>query len=176
MKGKATMKVILATGIYPPAIGGPATYVAALARELDSKDIDVQGVSYGKASADPKVTMVSLTGGSLLRWFRYAGALKKAAQGADAVIAFSSVSVGVPLILAQLKHPKKILRLGGDFFWERYTDRGGSFSLREWYASGGFVTRYSLLVTRFILRSFDHIVFSTEYQKKIYEEFYPVLP
>ena len=170
------MKILLATGIYPPAIGGPATYVAALARELSSKDVDVQVVSYGKASADPNVTMVSLTGGSLVRWFRYAGALKQAAQGADAVIAFSSVSVGAPLILARLKHPKTILRLGGDFFWERYTDRGGMLSLREWYASGGFVARCSLFVVRFILRRFDHIIFSTEYQKKIYEEFYPVLP
>src|SRR3989344_1363405 len=176
MKGKATMKVILATGIYPPAIGGPATYVAALARELGSKDIDVQVVSYGKASADPKVTMVSLTVGSLIRWFRYAGALNKAAQDADAVIAFSSVSVGVPLILARLKHPKKILRLGGDFFWERYTDRGGSLSLREWYQQRSFVTSCSLLVARFILKKFDHVVFSTEYQKNIYEEFYKDLP
>ena len=170
------MKLVLATGIYPPAIGGPATYVAALARELGSKDIDVQVVSYGNATADPKVTMVPLTGGSLVRWFRYARALKKAAQSADAVIAFSSVSVGVPLILARLKHPKKILRLGGDFFWERYTDRGGMLSLREWYASGGLVTRCSLLVAHFILQRFDHIVFSTEYQKKIYEEFYVGLP
>src|SRR3989344_9667164 len=164
------MKILLATGIYPPAIGGPATYVSALARELGSKDIDVQVVSYGKSSANSKVTMVSLAGGSLVRWFRYAGALKKAAQGADAVIAFSSVSVGVPLILARLKQPKKILRLGGDFFWERYTDRGGSLSLREWYASGGLVTRYSLLVAHFILQRFDQIVFSTENPKKIYEE------
>lgn len=185
------MRLVLATGIYPPDIGGPATYVRALAKELVAKGNDVSVITYGKkvVSGEP---FDKLRGGwlvvsvskalPLIRWFLYARALKKHACDADMVVAFSSVSAGVPLWISHLQKPKKILRLGGDFFWERYTsraasrqaDRGGMKSLREWY-----VTRHSSLVTRlmgWILNTFDHIVFSTRFQEEIYEQHYQNLP
>ena len=80
------------------------------------------------------------------------------------------------MILARLKRPRKILRLGGDFFWERYTDRGGTMGLKEWYASKGLVTRFAFCVTRFILNHFDHVVFSTNYQAELYKKHYLHLP
>ena len=166
------MKIILATGIYPPDIGGPATYVRALAEELVNKNAEVIVVTYEQNSefriqnSEFSVIRVAKSGGPLLRWWRYAAALKKYASDADIVYAFSSVSCGVPLILARLKKPKKMLRLGGDFFWERYTDRGGKKSLRHWHASHPF----SNLFTKKILNSFHHIVFSSLFQQSLYEE------
>lgn len=172
------MKIILATGVYPPSLGGPATYAKALAKELQSKGISVSVVTYGAGeSTDPwSVRRVSLRGGPLLRWWRYARVLRKEAADADIVLAFSSISIGLPVILARLKRPKKILRLGGDFFWERYTDRGGMLGMKEWYALGGFVTGCWLLVARSILTHFDHLVFSTKYQAGLYEKNYSHLP
>lgn len=185
------MKIVLATGIYPPDIGGPATYTHALAVELKKRDIDVIVVTYARkleirnskfetnskseirnAKQDWEVVRVSKSGGSFVRWWRYARALRKHADDADAVIAFSSVSVGVPLRLARLKGPKTILRLGGDFFWERYTDRGGMKTLREWYASKPLSKPFM----ERLLRTFDVVVFSTEFQQRIYEEHYKCLP
>ncbi len=167
------MKVILATGIYPPEIGGPATYVRALAGELSKKGVDVTVITYGEphTAEDWKVIKVSKSI-PILRWISYALALRAHGKDADAVIAFSSISAGVPLWLSHLTKPKKILRLGGDFFWERYTDQGGMKSLREWYASkpqfqGAMQT---------ILSTFDHIIFSTRFQEEIYEKFYSSLP
>jgi glycosyltransferase involved in cell wall biosynthesis len=82
----------------------------------------------------------------------------------------------VPLVMARLKGPKKILRLGGDFFWERYTDQGGMKSLRDWYSS----THYSLLTTHWLmqrlLRAFDHVAFSTRFQEGICEKHCRALP
>ncbi|MDA1209175.1 MAG: glycosyltransferase family 4 protein [bacterium] len=166
------MKIVLATGIYPPDIGGPATYCAELAKELRNAGNDVCIITYGKNQNDSIVRVPY--GLPIFRWFSYAKELKKHGQDADIVYAFSSVSCGVPLILARLKGPKKVLRLGGDFFWERYTDRGGRLGLREWYSRR--VTRYLLLVMRFILRHFDHIIFSTQFQQKIYHKHYKKLP
>ncbi|MDD4287138.1 MAG: glycosyltransferase family 4 protein [Candidatus Peribacteraceae bacterium] len=174
------MKIILATGIYPPEIGGPATYVKALASTLSAVGHHVAVVTYeavrstqyaAHEDADQqswKVITVSRRGGPLLRWWRYAKVLRQIAADADVVEAFSSVSAGVPLMLARLKKPKKVLRLGGDFFWERYTDRGGTKGLKEWYAS---VPRSKYIMQK-ILASFDHIVFSTEYQKALYRAQY----
>jgi glycosyltransferase involved in cell wall biosynthesis len=169
------MKIILATGIYPPDIGGPATYVHALARELSKAGNDVTVVTYGSgfgirdSDLGPwKVVYASRSGGPLLRWWRYARTLKRVASDVDVVEAFSSVSVGVPLMLARLEKPKKVLRLGGDFFWERYTDRGGALGLREWYAA----RPWSRWLMQKILRSFDHIIFSTRFEEELYERMY----
>lgn len=176
------MKIILATGIYPPDLGGPATYVRALAEELSGMGNEVTVVTYGdqwvvnSGQMDKwSVVRVGKHGGPLLRWMRYARALREHGRDADLVYAFSSVSCGVPLILSCLLHPKRVLRLGGDFFWERYTDRGGKRGLREWYES-----RFAGLLVRsfagWILSSFDHIVFSSRFQEELYEKHYPQLP
>ncbi len=180
------MRIVLATGIYPPAIGGPATYVVNLARELAARGDHVTVVTYARQGGDPgskaegneamadawPVVRVPLSGGPLARWRRYAKALKEAAGGADIIYAFSSVSCGVPLKMARITGPKKILRLGGDFAWERYTDKGGRKSLREFYESFPVVRH---LMQR-VLGTFDHIVFSTEFQRDLYRRVYPKLP
>lgn len=170
------MNVVLATGIYPPEIGGPATYVLHLARALCERRVRVVVIAYGE-QADAHddefpVIRVSRRGGPFVRWWRYARALKTHGAGADIVYAFSSVSCGVPLWLSGLKSPRTILRLGGDFLWERYTDRGGDLSLPDWYASDPMFKS----MMNGLLRRFDHIVFSTQFQEELYGKFYRRLP
>ncbi len=169
------MKIILATGVYPPTIGGPATYVRNLAERLTAMGEQVTVVTYQPkapvAEAAWKVVTVP-HGAPIIRWFRFASALKREAKDADVVEAFSAVSVGVPLMLARLKKPKTLLRLGGDFLWERYTDLRGKKTLRQWYAA-----RPSLMFfLGRILRRFDHIIFSTWFQERLYRQVYKELP
>ncbi len=172
------MRIVLATGIFPPDIGGPATYVSNLARELSKKGLHVTIVTYGQEAGtetlmgETKLIRVGKQGGPLLRWNRYAQVLREVGSEADIIYAFSSVSCGVPLVLARLKQPRKVLRLGGDFLWERYTDGGGELGLRKWY-EGGAKLRNSM---NGLLRTFDHIIFSTEFQERLYEQFYVRLP
>lgn len=168
------MKVVLATGIYPPEIGGPATYVQSIADCLTSMGHSVVVVTYGAADTTDAWPVIRILrwGGPVLRWRRYARALRVHAKDADFVYAFSSVSCGVPLLWSRVKKPKRILRLGGDFFWERATDSGYTGGLQEWYRSH----TWSLAIMQRILKQFHHIVFSTRFQQKIYEEFYRQLP
>lgn len=168
------MKVVLATGIYPPDIGGPATYVQSLAACLRDGGHEVVVVTYGSGETmnSWQVVGVPRWGGPILRWLRYARALRRYGADADVVYAFSSVSCGVPLLLSRLQKPKRILRLGGDFFWERATDRGYTGGMHEWYRSHSWV----LPIMQRVLKQFDHIIFSTRYQQKIYEDFYKLLP
>ncbi len=169
------MRIVLATGIYPPEIGGPATYVAAVAREMRDMGHEVTVVTYGEGASDG-VIFVSKSGGVLSRWKRYAKALKDVAANADRIYVFTSVSAGVPLMMARLKGPKKILRLGGDFFWERYTDAGGMKSLVAWYGfSLSFWRLMNTLFMKTILSSFDHVVYSTEFQHDVHRRVYGLL-
>ncbi len=169
------MRVVLATGIYPPEIGGPATYVRELAGVLRAKGITVKIVAYGESAPDDQkdhVMRVSRKGNTLSRYIRYARALREVCDGCDIVEAFSSVSVGVPLWMAHLRGPKKVLRLGGDFLWERATDKGDPRGLREWY--DGKKGRVGFM--NGLLRTFDTIVFSTAFQEELYRRFYANLP
>ncbi len=180
------MQILLATGLYPPAIGGTATYAKHLAEELQKKGHEVRVVTYSRevtsqksqvTSITGKVENISSSGYFFQRWMRYAKAVRKYGADADVVIALSSVSVGIPLLIARLKKPKKILRLGGDFFWERYTDAGGMMGLREWYErSWGFWRIVNTLCMGFLLRSFDLLVYSTEFQRQIHERAFMRLP
>jgi glycosyltransferase involved in cell wall biosynthesis len=175
------MKVVLATGIYPPEIGGPATYVLNLGKALRERGVSVKVIAYGDESfelrassfeTDPDVIRISRKGGPMMRWRRYAKALKETASDADVVYCFSSVSCGVPLWMAKLKHPKTVLRLGGDFLWERYTDRGGTKTLTEWYASSPSFKG----MMNGLLKQFGYIIFSTKFQEELYEKQYAMLP
>ncbi len=174
------MKIVLATGIYPPDIGGPATYVRHLAEELSGRGHQVTVITY---ALNPHITpsgggeqwnvvRVSKKGGPLLRWIRYAKALKEYGSDADVVECFSSVSCGVPLRLARLKKPRKVLRLGGDFLWERYTDLGRRRTLREFLIRH---PRFRFPMAR-LLATFDHIIFSTRFQQLLYERAYRGMP
>ncbi len=171
------MKILLATGIYPPDIGGPATYVSQLAASFWGSGDDVTVLTYTKknvpAEKSPwKVVTVPKWGGPCLRWWRFARKLREEGANADIVYAFSPMSVGMPLFLARLKKPKKILRFGGDFLWERYTDWHGRKPLSQWYATR---PRLSILLS-FLFRRFDTIVFSTRFQEQLYGRFYKKLP
>lgn len=169
------MKIVFATGIYPPDIGGPALYCAALAEKLAFQGVQVRVCTYGAAdgsgSAVP-VSRISKTGGPIIRWTRYACELRRHARDADIIYALSSVSAGVPLWLAMLRHPRTVLRLGGDFLWERATDRGETVTLRDWYQR----THWGQSAMNGLLRTFDHLVFSSTFQHDLYHRTYARLP
>jgi glycosyltransferase involved in cell wall biosynthesis len=170
------MKIVLATGIYPPKIGGPATYCRSLADQLTKAGHQVIVITYGDKVDSGKWIVESVSLGlPIARWFAYAKKLKTVGKDADVVYAFSSISCGIPIILSGLR-AKKVLRLGGDFFWERYTDGSGYRGLRDWYASKCPLAFVGRRIMGWILRRFDHIVFSTDFQKDIYADVFKRLP
>lgn len=178
------MNITLATGIYPPDIGGPATYCRNLAEQLVKRGHEVTVITYGdgrmkneerKMKNEWEVEYVSKAL-PIARWFWYAQKLRECSADADVVYAFSSVSAGLPLAISGLKKPKKILRLGGDFAWERATDRGYQGSLREFCASKKLLHALGRRLMHGILRRFDSLVFSTDFQRDLYASTYADLP
>ena len=49
------MKILIATGIYPPDIGGPATYSKLLKEELSKRGLKVDILTYGPAGISRKI-------------------------------------------------------------------------------------------------------------------------
>ena len=108
------MRIIIATGIYPPEVGGPALYAKGVKESLEHAGNVAPAVLFGALRRYP----------SGVRHILYAMKLWWAARGADAIFAFDTYSVGVPAALVGLiRRVPVVIRIGGDFVWESYIER-----------------------------------------------------
>ncbi len=110
------MKITIATGLYPPEIGGPATYVKMLETKLPAAGVEITTVPFGWVRHYPKV----------MRHFIFAWKLWQNTKHADIIYALDPISVGVPsLFVSKLRRKPFIIRLGGDYAWEQGRIRFG---------------------------------------------------
>ena len=108
--------ILIATGIYPPDVGGPATYSKLLADEFPKRGIDVKVLTFGSVRHLPKV----------VRHFVYLFKILKLSERADIIYAQDPISVGLPALwAARLLRKRFFLRLGGDYAWEQGVARFG---------------------------------------------------
>ncbi len=109
-------RLLVATPLYPPDPGGPATYAALLARELPARGILVDVVSFGEVRHLPKV----------VRHIAYFFRILSAAKHVDAILALDPVSVGLPALLAsRLTKKDFFVKVVGDYAWEQGRQRFG---------------------------------------------------
>lgn len=156
------MRFLIATGLYPPEIGGPATHTITLERYLPKVGISV------------RVAPFSLVRGHMrgIRHFLYILACFRMAKGADLVYALDPFSVGLPaLIVARMRGIPFVLRVAGDYAWEqgvqRYsvTDQLDTFAKKK--AGYGFFVSILKRVQLYVASHADLVVVPSEYMKKI---------
>src|SRR3989338_47031 len=110
------MKLVIATPLYPPEIGGPATYVKLLESSLPKESIEVEVVKFSDVRRLPK----------LIRHYVYFKRVLRAARTADLVLALDPVSVGLPAMWAASKAGKPFaVKIVGDYAWEQGRQRFG---------------------------------------------------
>lgn len=110
------MKLVIATPLYPPEIGGPATYAKLLAEGLPGEGIEVELVKFSDVRHLPK----------LIRHYAYYRRVLCAARDADAVLALDPVSTGLPAMKAAKKAGKPfVVKIVGDYAWEQGRQRFG---------------------------------------------------
>jgi len=110
------MKIIIATPLYPPEPGGPATYSKLLEEHLPGRGIEVALVKFDDVRRLP-------TG---LRHLAYFLRVRRAARGADLIYALDPVSVGLPaLFAARMSRKPLIVKVVGDYAWEQGRQRFG---------------------------------------------------
>lgn len=155
------MRILIATPLYPPDIGGPATYAKILEEELPKRDVSATLVTFGSVRHLPK----------LFRHLVYFWKVFLHAKDTDVVLALDPFSVGAPaLAAAKLRGVPFIAKIVGDYAWEqgvqRYgvTDAPDIFSLRNDYPS--FV-RFLKWVERTVAFFADATIVPSAYLKKI---------
>jgi glycosyltransferase involved in cell wall biosynthesis len=108
------MKIVIATGIYPPEVGGPALYAKGVKESLERSGYVAPVVLFARFRSFP-------TG---VRHCLYAYVLWRSTCGATAIFAFDTLSVGIPSVLiGMLRGIPVVIRIGGDFVWETYLER-----------------------------------------------------
>ena len=163
-KKASVLRILVAAGIYPPAVGGPAKYAKQLADQWKKEGHEVVVAAYRIEHSLP-------TG--VRHLFYFLRILPKAAR-ADFIVAFDTLSVGWPAVLAAKLFRKRIvIRVGGDFLWELYVERTGDLVLlRDFYqnARGQWSRKERLIfsLTRYSLQNASAVAFNSEFQRKIF--------
>lgn len=156
------MKILIATGIYHPQIGGPATYSKLLYDELPRHGFEVEVQSFGDFIDKPKI----------IRHFLYFWRLLKTAHNADIVYAQDLVSVGLPaLLVSQVLNKKFILKIVGDYAWEQGTQR---FNVKDHldefskkHEGYSWQVKILKIIEKYVALRADAIITPSEYLKSI---------
>ncbi len=168
---KGGLRIAIATGIFPPQSGGPATYSKLLADRLPAFGHEIVIVNFGSVLHWPKG----------VRHVLYFAKLFTAALQADVIYAQDPVSVGLPAKwVARLLRKPFLLKIVGDYAWEqgcqRYgiTDTLDAFAFKNTnvstQASG---VAYPLAVRKLkqiqlgVALAADRIIVPSEYLKRI---------
>ncbi|MBK8035197.1 MAG: glycosyltransferase family 4 protein [Chloroflexi bacterium] len=115
------MKLFIASGIFHPEPGGPATYLHELLPELLQRDWEIRALSFGDAAGGSypypvtRIPRKSLP----IRTFNYARAARPLLQWADVTYLHT---LGLPLYGDH--HAPRIVKIVGDLAWERAVRKG----------------------------------------------------
>ena len=158
-------KILICTPLYPPDIGGPATYSKLLFDELPRKGIDVSVLSFGEVRKFPKV----------IRHFLYFLKILNLGRSVDVFFAQDPVSVGLPVCLASCFLRKKfILKIVGDYAWEQFQSQISNLKSQKFITLEEFqdrkfdwLTELRRKVERGVGKRAYKIIVPSEYLKKI---------
>ncbi|MGD0328596.1 MAG: glycosyltransferase family 4 protein [Minisyncoccia bacterium] len=155
------MRIVVATPLYPPEIGGPATYAKILFEGLSGKAIEVELVKFGDIRHLPK----------FIRHIAYARRVYRALHNADLVLALDPVSVGLPACFAAWLAKKPfVVKIVGDYAWEQGRQRFGiTQNLDEFVKIKNvpfFVRVFRHIQTRVALRA-ARVIVPSNYLKSI---------
>lgn len=121
------MHIVLATPLYPPEIGGPATYTKEIAQRLRGEHTITIVALADSPEAIPGVELVAISKKlpAFLRVPLFFFALVRRARTADVIYVQNAVAAGLPAVFAgAFLHKPVVLKFVGDEAWERATQAG----------------------------------------------------
>jgi glycosyltransferase involved in cell wall biosynthesis len=129
-------KILIATGIYEPDIGGPASYAKILGIELAKKN-DVAILTYSwrfkfdkDAGAPYRIIRVWRKIPKILRHLIYYFKARKWGKKSDLILALNAISAGIPAMwVARSLKKKFVVKIVGDYAWEKAINTGKTYLL-----------------------------------------------
>ncbi|MDR3570875.1 MAG: glycosyltransferase [Candidatus Pacebacteria bacterium] len=178
------MRIVIASGIYPPDIGGPATYTLELATRLAERGSSIEVVTYSKKQCEQadatlpfSITRI-VRRGKLINRIHFFRAAYRALEGADIVYTLDWFAAGLPVALAaKLRGAPYIVRVGGDYLWEqKYLESGAQpVPLKVFYERGLYrrLSYYpAFAIIRYVLSGASIVIFNSDAQRELYTRYY----
>jgi len=176
------MKILIVTPIFPPEIGGPATYTWELAHRLKNHQVSV--IAFGdKADKLSDLHLLKVRKGllrkipilgSLIRQFNLYLAILKKGRDCDLIYIQGPLVVGYfgTLAAKRLKKPV-IMKFVGDIAWETASAKGKTDKDLDEFLEGGEGGFLRKLQTKSFHRT-DAIVVPSEYLRDVLCNYYSV--
>ena len=168
------MKIIFATGIFPPDIGGPATYVRKLAKELIQRGFEIEVITFADIKTennyDFPVIKVLRRNPTIIRYVVYFFKLLKLAKNADLIYSQNQTSAGLPSVLvSKILKKRLVLKIVGDAAWENYANKHSKFDSIDIFQKReyGFFTELFKKTRSFVAKNADIIIVPSQYLKNI---------
>ena len=175
MRSDKKKKIIIASEIFPPDMGGPATYAYKLAGELASQGFDVSIVTYGNPKnklqiANCKLQIVNRKIPLPFRYWIYAWKLLNISKGADVVYAQGPLSAGwSAMTVKKITGIRLVVKIVGDQAWERARQFGLTNTLLDEFQTqktSGKIARIQK-IQKEVLKSADDIITVSQWFKGI---------
>ena len=150
------IKILITTGVYPPEIGGPATYTALLEKEMPKHGIDVFVLPFRTVRSLPKI----------IKHFVFFCRVLILSRKMDVLYTQDPVSVGFPTMLAAKILGKPFLaRIAGDYAWEQATQRlSVKDGINEFQSKKyGWRVESIRLIQRITVKSADKVITPSKY-------------
>jgi len=171
------MKIVIASGIYPPDIGGPATYSQLIAREFSKRGIEILVICYSDKKQDAEnrkenfeIVRILRKNPKPIRYFIYFKKLLKIAKNVDVIYAQGPLSAGLPAMLAsRILRKKFVIKIVGDYAWEQGVNQFGVKDLIEPFQKKKYNWKVELIrkIQKKVVKSADKVIVPSEFLKKI---------
>jgi len=178
-------KVIIAAEIFPPDIGGPATYSVKLAEDLVKKNYEVVVLTYADISKKSrriknqenskgyKLVTISRNLPTILRYYVYGFKLILIATGADVIYAQGPLSAGLPAsMVKRITRARFVVKVVGDQAWERAIQFGQTNKLLDEFQNKNLKGKIGGIrkIQNNVLRSADSIITVSNWFKGIIKQ------
>lgn len=180
------MKIVMTTTIYPPDIGGPATYGYQVAQRLRERghEVKVLSTSPNADATDDVFVVPKKLGlrfiGFLWHQFQVFFTLLRLLKNADAVYALNPVFLGLISIWAgRLRRRSVVLRFVGDKVWEKAFSQGKTnMPLEDFYKSPrtGVGARFLYAIQKSVLNGVDKVIVPSYFLKDVLVNCYQTDP
>ena len=171
VKSISKKRVLIATGIFPPDIGGSATWSARMLQYLPERDMVVRILTYGNHQSLEGVSSVPLSFPKGIRHLVYLMRLIRLASEVDVVIAADSSfgAATLAVFVAQRLRIPSVVRVTGDYAWEQGQARYRVIDTMEEFQTKryGFMIGLLKRAESYAVRKATSVIAPSNYLKEI---------
>ncbi|MEW6610001.1 MAG: glycosyltransferase family 4 protein [Patescibacteria group bacterium] len=167
-------KIILACEIYPPDIGGPATYASELREQLLLHGYMITLLSFADQSRQEKIQgglfNINRNENVVVRSIKYALRLLTLANARSVIYGMGPVASGLTaIVVGWLQRCTVVIRVPGDRAWETHCMQEKNPESFEDFQRKAHMGWVGLLerIEHFVVRRADQVVVPSEFLKKV---------